>query len=782
MKRYLDLIPISAKRHRRQSLMTRLCIFLAVFLVTAIFGMADMELRSQRQQAIMDGGNWHIAFRDITEEQAARIAAWPEVKTSSWYGVVNYDCDEGYTLSGIKTAICGADPAWMGMFPAVQVEEGSFDAEGSGVLLTENARARLEVQVDDFIQLYTPDGRVLDLQVTGFVTNTAMLDHEDAFGLVMNTQTFRSYFSGDTAQDADSVYYVQFSPLCRILQVVESIKTELHLTDAQVFPYGKLLGLMGQSDDPLMLRLYLTAAVLAVLVATAGILMIASSLNSNIAQRISFFGLLRCLGATRKQVARFVRLEALNWCKTAIPLGLAAGTALVWVLCSLLVKLSPTYFAGMPAFGISGIGLTCGVVIGLVTVLLAARAPAKRAAKVSPLCAVSGNATPVSPVRRAANTRLFRVDTALGVRHATASKKNFFLMVSSFAFSIILFLAFNMAIDFMHQSITPLRPYSADLSIISADQTCSIPPELGQHLAEDPVVKRVYGRMFAYGIPATIDGQEGTVDLISYEINQFGWASGSLLEGSIDGALNGNGLLALYGNGTTRHTGSTVTADFGTGTQTLTVSGVLSDCPFQSEPGVEIFICSEETFRTLTGQDGYTILDLQLNADATDADVEAIRTQVGSGTTFSDDRRSNSEAIGAYYSFALFVYGFLAVIALIAVFNIVNSISMSVSARVRQYGAMRAIGMSSHQLMRMVAAEAATYSLFGILVGCAVGLLANWFLFRITVTANWGIPWYIPWAALGLIVLLVAFSAALAVRGPSQRIRRMSIVETIHAE
>ena len=225
--------------------MTRLCIFLAVFLVTAIFGMADMELRSQRQQAIMDGGNWHIAFRDITEEQAARIAAWPEVKTSSWYGVVNYDCDEGYTLSGIETAICGADPAWMGMFPAVQVEEGSFDAEGSGVLLTENARARLEVQVDDFIQLYTPDGRVLDLQVTGFVTNTAMLDHEDAFGLVMNTQTFRSYFSGDTAQGR------RFRLLCAIFAALP------HLTGSRIdqnraafnrrtsFSLWKTLGLNG---------------------------------------------------------------------------------------------------------------------------------------------------------------------------------------------------------------------------------------------------------------------------------------------------------------------------------------------------------------------------------------------------------------------------------------------------------------------------------------------------------------------------------------------------------
>ena len=140
----------------------------------------------------------------------------------------------------------------------------------------------------------------------------------------------------------------------------------------------------------------------------------------------------------------------------------------------------------MPAFGISGIGLTCGVVIGLVTVLLAARAPAKRAAKVSPLCAVSGNATPRLAGTPYSKYALIPCGHCTGGPSCHGQQKNFFLMVSSFAFSIILFLAFNMAIDFMHQSITPLRPYSADLSIISADQTCSIPPELGQHLAEDP--------------------------------------------------------------------------------------------------------------------------------------------------------------------------------------------------------------------------------------------------------------------------------------------------------
>ena len=107
---------------------------------------------------------------------------------------------------------------------------------------------------------------------------------------------------------------------------------------------------------------------------------------------------------------------------------------------------------------------------------------------------------------------------------------------------------------------------------------------------------------------------------------------------------------------------------------------------------------------------------------------------------------------------------------------------MSVSARLRQYGAMRAIGMSMRQFTRMVAAEAAAYGGACILVGCAVGIPLNRFLYEHTVTANWGTPWYVPWASLVLIVLLVALSAALAVRGPSRRIRRLSIVETIHAE
>ena len=147
----------------------------------------------------------------------------------------------------------------------------------------------------------------------------------------------------------------------------------------------------------------------------------------------------------------------------------------------------------------------------------------------------------------------------------------------------------------------------------------------------------------------------------------------------------------------------------------------------------------------------------------------------------ADNREENSEVMVAYYSFALFLYGFLAVIALISVFYIINSIAMSVSARLRQYGAMRAIGMTGAQLVRMVAAEALTYVAGGMAAGCAAGLLLNWKIYGLLVTSRWGDPWQVPAAALAVILTVMALAAAAAVAGPARRIREMSVVDTLGA-
>ena len=60
MRSYLSLIPISAKVHRRQNRMTLLCVIFAVFMVTAIFSMAEMGARMEQSRLSEKHGNFSL--------------------------------------------------------------------------------------------------------------------------------------------------------------------------------------------------------------------------------------------------------------------------------------------------------------------------------------------------------------------------------------------------------------------------------------------------------------------------------------------------------------------------------------------------------------------------------------------------------------------------------------------------------------------------------------------------------------------------------------------------
>lgn len=787
MKNYLDLVPLSKKVHKKQSKMSIFCIILAVFLVTVIFGMADMFICSQIIQAHMEDGNWHVAFREINQEEANLISVRPEVEASSWYGVLNYRGDQGYTLSGKNLIICGSDESWITEMQTDVIDDGAFPQKDNEAIITENAKNMIGLQIGDQISVNVSNGTEIQFTISGFFKDASKTMQEDSYAIFLTTDAFRSIYpgisNGDPA-DYNSIYYVQFSTHCKMRKVISDIKTQFGLSDKQVSENTKLLGLLGQSDNSFMLQIYGTALILFILVLLAGVIMITSSLNSNIAQRTEFFGMIRCIGATPKQIMRLVRKEALSWCRFAVPIGVLTGVAVIWILCAMLRYFSPEYFKGMPTLGVSFPSILSGVCVGILTVLLAARSPAKKAAKVSPLVAVSGNTNNLSVTRKAINTVFLKVDTALGIHHAKSSKKNFILMVGSFSLSIVLFLAFSVTIDFMNHVLTPLKPWTPDISIVGPDNSRSISSTLLRELQENPAVKRAYGRMFAYNIPVvTENGEEKMIDLISYDEIQFEWAKDYMLEGSMETVQkDDNTGLIVFDQHSTAQVGDTITLFVGASSIDIRIVGSLSASPFNNSADIGTIICSEDTFRLLTDQTDYTIIDLQLSKNATEADVDQIHQLVGSEVTFSDRRLSNSGVLGSYYSFGIFIYGFLILIALITIFNIVNSIAMSVTAHMKQYGVFRAIGLSNRQLAKMIIAEAFTYSIVGSSVGSFVGLILNKFLYEKMVTFYWGEQWNIPFGELGIILAVMIISVIFAVQAPVKRINKMSIVDTVSAQ
>ena len=785
MKHYLELVPISARVHRKQNRMSIFCIILAVFLVTAIFGMADMFIRSQILQAQIDGGNFHIGIKDITDEEATLISRRPDIQVAARYGVLNFGGDEGYTFEGKNAVIVGCDEEYMTKLMVDIIEEGNFPQNNQQVMITLNAKEYLGLQIGDTVAINTPDGTELHYEISGFCNDASKTMSEDSYGFFVTTSAFREIYPtemSDELADYNSILCVQFSDLKNIQNTINNLKEKCHLSDEQVSENTKLLGLLGQSSNSFMVQIYMSAIILFLLVMFAGIIMIASSLNSNVMQRTEFFGLIRCIGATPKQVMKLVNKEALSWCRFAIPVGVAMGIVVVWVLCAVLRVLSPEYFGAIPTFSFSLPSIVAGIVIGLLTVLLAAHSPAKKAAKVSPLMAVSGNAFNLRPVRKAVNTKIFKVETSLGIYHAISSKKNFILMVLSFSISIVLFLSFMVAIAFTNHTLTPLRPWTADISIISPQNTCSIDNSILEKLEKNPIVNAAYGRMFSYDVPTTVNDDSVTLDIISYEQKQFDWAKDYLLQGSIKVVQNEvNTGLIVYSPENNIEVGDTVNCRIGEKSTEIQIAGILSDCPFNTTSN-GILICSENTFQKITGQNKYTIIDIQLDKNATDTDVNALHQMIGNDFTFSDERMGNESTRGIYYCMCLFLYGFLVVVALITIFNIINSIALSVAARTKQYGSFRAIGVSTKQLTKMIIAEAATYTVMGTVVGSIFGLAFHKLLFGMMITYNWGDTWNIPWNELGIIAAIMFFSIIVAVYRPVKRLRKMSIVENISAQ
>lgn len=773
MKSYLSLIPISAKVHRRQSRMTRICIILAVFLVTSIFSLLEMWTNGQTMAMRSNHGDWHIILQNMSEDEAKQIIDSSDVAYSSWYDDINVNADQGYYINGKNAVLYGIEETYVTDIMKYPLE-GSYPQNEKEVALSADAKELFNVQIGDNIILNTPAGD-FNYTISGFYE-----DDEDFNDIIDGTCVYMCRATFDEVRSLNGLesmsrFYVRFKNENGLKKTIANIKEQYSLTSENVSENTPVLSLLGASTNESINALYPLAVACFVIILIAGIFMISSCMNSNVAQRTKFFGMMRCIGASKQQIVRFVRLEALNWCKTAIPIGCALGTVTCWVSCAVLKFIVKGEWVDMPLFSVSINGILCGAAVGIITVFIAAQSPAKQASKVSPVAAISGNTGVSGKIVHAANTKFLKVETSLGIHHATGAKKNLILMTGSFALTIMLFLTFSACLDIVHKLLPSVSDFTPDITIASQDDSNSIDPSLAEEISEIPGIESVFGMMYSIECPAEINGNAETVDLYSYGDTMMDSFKKSVISGDMS-KIYGNSkyVLAVYSEYTALNVGDKVKI----GDEELEIGCVVSE-GVGSVSGSAVVVCSEETYTRLTGEQDYAMVGVVLEKDVSEMAVNKIY-DLAEGNIIADSREKNSEVSGSYWVFRIAAYSFLAIISLITILNIMNSVSMGVSARIKQYGVMRAVGMGSRQVTKMIAAEAATYSICGTVAGVVLGLLLHHLIYVKVVITHFGGIWKIPFTSIAIILLLVIFSCVISVYAPAKRIRNMAITETIN--
>lgn len=757
--------------------MTILCIVLAVFLITTVFSTADALLQSEKRNLQVKLGSWQYAIHNLSEETATAIQQRNDVDNTGWRASYNVAAEQNWTLGKSKAALYGTDMSYLTNLTE-SVEEGTAPEEDTEVMLSSNAREILSVQVGDTITLHTP---VCDQEytITGFGTDEKDTYQNQTYliAMYMTRNAFEQILNQNNTKADEEAFYIQFDQTAKAKQAITELDGTYQIAEETVSENTAVMAFYGSSRQSVR-ALYPVIAVLFLLVLMAGSMMISGSMNSSVAQRTQFFGMMRCIGASKRQIRHFVQIEALNWCRTAIPAGLLLGTVSRWGICAMLHYGVKGEFASVPVWGISLPGALSGTAIGLITVLLASRTPAKRASRVSPVAAVSGN-TEAKEVHGHGLHSNRHIEYVLGIHHATASKKNWLLMTASFSLSIALLFSFSVGLDFFQALIPDMKGWTPDVILNGYANELNLGEDLKTYLEDLEGVTQVYGTGYLNQIPATCEGKDmDHVNLISYSDDLLDYCSGNVLtNGTMDG-IKGNSedgyikAVTVSGRDNPLRVGDHIQIDG----KEVEIVGILSSGIWEADGSV---ICSKENFTELTGKSGYCNLLIQLRKDVPDQTIKSIQDSVGLDVIYSDMRESNRQDRTTYQVFQFVVYGFLVMIALITLCHMMNSISMSVISHTRQYGAMRAVGMDQKQIRKMIGAESFTYVISGLMIGCTAGICLHRVIYERMITHYFGTSWSFPAEMLLAVIIFSVAAGLLAVYAPAKRITEMPVTRTI---
>jgi putative ABC transport system permease protein len=125
-------------------------------------------------------------------------------------------------------------------------------------------------------------------------------------------------------------------------------------------------------------------------------------------------------------------------------------------------------------------------------------------------------------------------------------------------------------------------------------------------------------------------------------------------------------------------------------------------------------------------------------------------------------------------------YVLLALAVLVSLFGIANTLALSIYERTRELGMLRAIGMSRRQVRTMIRYEAVITALIGAILGMVLGLVFATLMAQPLKDEGFTLSY--PVGSLILLLLFAAVAGVLAAIAPARRASRLDVLEALQYE
>ena len=534
---------------------------------------------------------------------------------------------------------------------------------------------------------------------------------------------------------------------------------------------------------------YNMAAVVMVIIIITSAVCISNSFAISINQKTKQYGMLASIGATPRQIRKNVFFEAAFMGVIGIVAGIGGGLSASYILVVLSNKMLIDTFEMSIVYAPSLLGVLLSIVLAIVTIVLSALVPAIRASRMSPIMAIN-HSEDIKIKSKSLKTpkligKVWGEGGVLAYKNMKRNKRKYRVITISIALSVSTFIALYGFMSLLTESVNRYANDKIDLRVYMSSYKSMSVDEANKKVSN--IVNRINNETnitdftFARGFYASLkdepkyssDYKEVNkyeaglaenngyyISIISLGNEEYGkyikklgisketaQSGGILVDNTYQYINNGNdikyfniydgykaGDVLTYRIDTSNSSKSLDNSKSSDDTTLydIRIVALSNERPFGYDNAYTSYgylIVSDDYMNRIDTKNTDSTL-LNINCDDPDKAQDILVNEFDIGknniVNAAQERRNNENLI---LTIKIFLYGFIAVVSLIGITNIFNTVTTGMELRGKEFAMLQSIGMTKREFDKMIRMESVFYGSKALIIGVVSGTLLSYVIY-----------------------------------------------------
>lgn len=585
---------------------------------------------------------------------------------------------------------------------------------------------------------------------------------------------------------------------------------------------------------------YNMAAVVMVIIIITSAVCISNSFAISINQKTKQYGMLASIGATPRQIRKNVFFEAAFMGVIGIVVGIGGGLSASYILVVLSNKMLIDTFEMSIVYAPSLLGVLLSIVLAIVTIVLSALVPAIRASRMSPIMAIN-HSEDIKIKSKSLKTpkligKVWGEGGVLAYKNMKRNKRKYRVITISIALSVSTFIALYGFMSLLTESVNRYANDKIDLRVYMSSYKSMSVDEANKKVSN--IVNRINNETnitdftFARGFYASLkdepkyssDYKEVNkyeaglaenngyyISIISLGNEEYGkyikklgisketaQSGGILVDNTYQYINNGNdikyfniydgykaGDVLTYRIDTSNSSKSLDNSKSSDDTTLydIRIVALSNERPFGYDNAYTSYgylIVSDDYMNRIDTKNTDSTL-LNINCDDPDKAQDILVNEFNIGQNYifnaAQERRNDEKLI---LTMKIFLYGFIAIVSLIGITNIFNTVTTGMELRGKEFAMLQSIGMTKKEFDKMIRLESVFYGSKALIIGVVSGTILSYVIYISAGESQ--LKYTLPLLAIVMSVIVVIILLLGIMKYSIAQIRKQNIIETIRNE